>query len=68
MKPLLTTEQAAAIIRMRPSFLEARRWRGKGPPFLKIGRSVRYRPEDLAAWTEERLRRSTSDPGPPGEG
>lgn len=25
-----------------------------GPPFIKIGRAVRYRPEDVEAWLERR--------------
>lgn len=32
-------------------------WRTKrqGPPYLKIGRLVRYREEDLASWLDSRL-------------
>jgi len=41
--------------------LNKRRVFGDGPPFLKIGRSVRYRPSDLDAWAATRLRKSTSD-------
>lgn len=34
-------------------------WRcaGKGPPFLKIGRHVRYRPGDVDAWIADRVTR-----------
>ncbi len=64
MLELLTTREAARVLKTRPSCLENWRWRGEGPPFVKIGRMVRYRPEDLSSWAEERLRRSTSDPGP----
>ena len=40
-------------------------WRliGKGPRFIKIGRTVRYRVVDLLEWMEANTRTSTSDPG-----
>lgn len=31
------------------------------PPFLKLGRSVRYRWSDVCDWLETRQRRSTSE-------
>jgi predicted DNA-binding transcriptional regulator AlpA len=36
------------------SVRSVRRWRlfGQGPRYLKIGASVRYRPEDVRAWLE----------------
>lgn len=54
--PLLTTEQAAAYLAVARSSLETYRTRGGGPVATKVGRSVRYRIEDLDAWTtrEER--------------
>src|SRR4030095_17117540 len=38
------------------SVASVRRWRllGQGPRFLKIGASVRYRPEDVSAWLDSR--------------
>jgi predicted site-specific integrase-resolvase len=38
------------------------RWRvtGEGPPFVKIGRAVRYREDDLEKFIAERRRSSTS--------
>lgn len=41
--------------------LRNERWRGGGVPFVKLGRSVRYRWEDILAFEKARLRRSTSD-------
>ena len=38
------------------------RYRGGVPPFVKVGRCVRYRHEDLQAFVLEELRTSTSDP------
>ena len=44
---------------------ERRRRLGNGPPFLKIGRLVRYPTgKQLDDWLEKHLRTSTSDPGP----
>jgi hypothetical protein len=62
---LLTTKEAAALLKVKPACLEARRWKGEPPPFLRIGaRIVRYRREDLERWFHEARRTSTSDPGP----
>jgi predicted DNA-binding transcriptional regulator AlpA len=42
--------------RMSVSVASVRRWRllSQGPKFLKIGASVRYRPEDVDAWLDSR--------------
>lgn len=62
---LLTEEQAAELIGFTPRFLQDRRLRGGGPSFVRVSaRAIRYRPEDLRAWAEARLRTSTSDRGP----
>ncbi len=34
---------------------------GGGPPFVKIGRAVRYDPADIAAWLETQKIRTTGD-------
>ncbi len=46
--------------------LQALRLRGGGPVFFYAGsrRAVRYRRRDVLDWIEQRIRRSTSDPGP----
>jgi predicted DNA-binding transcriptional regulator AlpA len=62
---LVDERTAATMIDMTPRFLQERRRRGNGPPFVQISsRCIRYRPEDIEAWAEERLRTSTSDQGP----
>jgi len=60
---VLTTDQAGAFLGLSPTTLETLRTRGGGPPFVKLGRRVVYRSEDLAHWLAQRVRRSTSDPG-----
>lgn len=53
---ILTENEAAKYIGMSSSFLNADRSNGhrknrtKGPAFLKLGRSVRYRKTDLDEW------------------
>lgn len=52
--PLLTEHDVARITGL--SLASVRRWRliGQGPRFLKLGRAVRYRREDLSAWLKSR--------------
>ena len=61
----LTETEVARLLGISPRTLQA--WRHRGghtPPFLKLGRTVRYRLGDVKEWLRERKRRSTSDPGP----
>jgi predicted DNA-binding transcriptional regulator AlpA len=58
---LLTAEDAAARLRLSPSWLAKARMRGDGPPFVKLGRSVRYGESALAKWTRSHTRNSTSE-------
>ena len=49
----LTTAEAAAMLKLRPSALEKWRLLGTGPKFLKLGkRAVRYRVSDVEHWIE----------------
>ena len=57
--PLLETGQAADELGLSPRTLEGWRRRGEGPRFLKFGRRVKYRPEDIEAYKAARLREST---------
>jgi excisionase family DNA binding protein len=56
---LLRTEEAAQSLDLKPTTLEAWRCRGGGPPFLKLGKAVRYRRADLENFMESRLRMNT---------
>lgn len=47
MKKLLNEREAAALLRMSPKTLSQWRWRKRGPSFVTIGRSIRYREEDI---------------------
>jgi predicted DNA-binding transcriptional regulator AlpA len=58
---VLDTPGAAARVGLAAGTLEKMRVYGDGPPFIKLGRAVRYRVSDLDAWVGERLFRSTSE-------
>jgi predicted DNA-binding transcriptional regulator AlpA len=59
---LLTPKGAADFLHLSLSWVAKARMRGDGPPFVKIGRSVRYREGALREWLGSRTRRSTSEP------
>lgn len=58
-KRVLTERETSAYIGMSRSFLRQSRMDGHGanrtpaPPFIKIGRSVRYLIEELDAWLDQ---------------
>ncbi len=58
---LLTTKEAARELRLTKATLEAWRCRGGGPAFVKFGRAVRYRREDLDKFLISSLRSNTSN-------
>lgn len=49
---LLTTDEVAVWLAMGRCTLEKGRSTGMGdfPPFIRIGRAIRYRPADVRAW------------------
>ena len=60
MTKLLSGEQVASILGIKPQSLRLRRMRGQGPPFVRLSDSpnarVVYREDDLHAWLEARPR------------
>lgn len=44
---LLNTDQAAAFIGARASTMDVWRSKGRGPRYLKVGNSIKYRRSDL---------------------
>jgi hypothetical protein len=53
--PILWTEiQTAEFLAVAVKMLQAWRVHGGGPKFIKLGRSVRYRREDLERFLDER--------------
>jgi predicted DNA-binding transcriptional regulator AlpA len=63
MQKLLDEKQAAALLNVSVKTLQARRTKGGGPKFAKLGRSVRYAMSDLKSFVLAALRTSTSDRG-----
>ena len=56
----LDTNETAKYTGLSRSTLEKLRLYGGGPPFLKLGRLVRYRVTDLDTWLDARLMLTTS--------
>lgn len=57
---LLTETEAAQLRGQSVRTLQAERVRGGGCPFVKLGRSVRYRRSDVLQFIESRIKASTS--------
>jgi predicted DNA-binding transcriptional regulator AlpA len=58
---LLSENEISEIFGRSIPTLQKDRLRGNGPPFIKIGRLVRYSPSAVQAWLDDQVRRSTSD-------
>ena len=52
MESLITASEAAKRLGMSNNALATLRSRGGGPRYVKVGRSVRYDPADIAKWVE----------------
>lgn len=50
---LMDQKELAAYTGKPVSWFENARWRGEGPPYLKLGRNVRYKAEDVEKWISE---------------
>ena len=57
---LLTPTEAANFLRLSLSWLAKGRMRGDGPPYIKLGRSIRYSETALRLWMRAHQRLSTS--------
>ena len=58
---LLTPKEAAFYLKVSESWLAKARMRGDGPPYIKVGRSIRYSEAALQQWMKSRQRLSTSE-------
>jgi predicted DNA-binding transcriptional regulator AlpA len=58
---LLTPKEAAKLLKVSLSWLAKARMRGDGPPYIRIGRSIRYVLAALIQWMKGRQRMSTSE-------
>jgi predicted DNA-binding transcriptional regulator AlpA len=57
---LLTARDAANLLRLSSSWLAKARMAGSGPPYIKLGRSIRYSETALLLWMRAHQRLSTS--------
>ena len=61
MHEVMTSGEAAALLRVSQSFLAKARMNGSGPAFAKIGARIVYRREALLRWLADREHFSTSE-------
>jgi hypothetical protein len=61
LSPFLTAKETSVRLKVSMSWLAKARMRGDGPPYVCIGRSVRYSEAALMQWTKSRQRLSTSE-------
>lgn len=61
---LFNQQTLAAVLDCSTQLLERNRWEGKGVPYLKIGRKVLYRKNDVLSFLQQqKIYRSTCDEG-----
>jgi len=58
---LLTPKETATRLRVSTSWLAKARMRGDGPPYIKMGRAIRYNEATIVQWMKVRQRLSTSE-------
>ena len=63
---LLTPDDVSNYLGVPVGTLANWRYRGHGPAFLRVGKHVRYRAHDVAAWVDEQITDHRSVPARPG--
>ncbi|MBX9778233.1 MAG: helix-turn-helix domain-containing protein [Xanthobacteraceae bacterium] len=58
---LLCPKEASKLLKVSTSWLAKARMTGDGPPYIRIGRSIRYSEAALLQWLKSRQRLSTSE-------
>jgi excisionase family DNA binding protein len=53
---LLTVQELADLLQVPPKTMYTWRYKGDGPRSVMVGRHLRYRPQDVAAWLEAQMR------------
>ena len=61
MPRLLNQRDLAAYLGKSTAWCERARWSGDGPKFIKLGRNVRYKADDVLAWIDANSHSSTSE-------
>lgn len=57
---LMNQRDLAAYLGKSTAWCERARWAGEGPRFIKLGRHVRYRADDVMEWIEQHARTSAT--------
>ena len=57
---VLTPTDTARLLNLSLSWLAKARMRGDGPPYIKVGRAIRYSEAALMQWMKSKQRTSTS--------
>ena len=58
---ILTSSEAAKLLRVGEQTLRNWRVSGEGPKFAKFGRNIRYRVQDLLSWMDRNIYASTTE-------
>jgi predicted DNA-binding transcriptional regulator AlpA len=58
---LLIPEEAAKLLKLSLSWVAKARMYGHAPPYMKVGRSIRYSEAALLQWMKSQQRRSTNE-------
>jgi hypothetical protein len=58
---IMSTNEAARFLHMKPGTLRAWRHEGQGPKSFAFGGRVFYKREDLKAWADEQYRHAVGD-------
>jgi hypothetical protein len=61
MRKLHTEREEAERLGLAPKTMANQRCRGDGPPYLQLGRLIRYDPALTDEWLAKRVRQSTSE-------
>jgi len=57
---MMTPAQTAEALEVSPATLARWRWAGRGPKFVKYGKHVRYRRQDVVDFIEASIREHTA--------
>jgi len=58
---LWTQQQLASYLSKSTAWCERARWEGSGPRYIKLGRNVRYRYDDVIEWVNSNVKQSTNE-------
>lgn len=59
--PLFDERQLADLLNVSVKAVQAWRYKGGGPAFVRLGRAIRYRPNDVEAWLASNTFETTTD-------